>query len=309
MGLDWRAHLGRLPRLDLSRPRVVAGMAIAGLFMSVGGFLLGTLAGSAMAERSAAAGLREWGAQLAEQHQAVAATRAVLGEQLGALATRVGQMHARLMRLDALGKRLTEAADLDRGEFDFDALPALGGPVTGEATGQDGGGPALPGMDAMLDSLSETIDNRSRQLEALETLILSRELARQIVPGGRPVESGYISSRYGTRPDPFTGKSAFHAGIDFAAAPGTRVLVVADGVVSFAGRDRSYGQLVEITHGNGYLTRYAHNSTLLVAPGQTVRRGDALALMGSTGRSTGTHLHFEVLRNGRHVNPMSFVRR
>lgn len=309
MGLDWRAHLGRLPRLDLSRPRVVAGMAIAGLFMSVGGFLLGTLAGSAMAERSAAAGLREWGVQLAEQHQAVAATRAVLGEQLGALATRVGQMHARLMRLDALGKRLTEAADLDRGEFDFDALPALGGPVAGEATGQDGGGPALPGMDAMLDSLSETIDNRSRQLEALETLILSRELARQIVPGGRPVESGYISSRYGTRPDPFTGKSAFHAGIDFAAAPGTRVLVVADGVVSFAGRDRSYGQLVEITHGNGYLTRYAHNSTLLVAPGQTVRRGDALALMGSTGRSTGTHLHFEVLRNGRHVNPMSFVRR
>ena len=128
-------------------------------------------------------------------------------------------------------------------------------------------------------------------------------------PGGRPLDSGYISSRYGTRPDPFTGKNAFHAGIDFAAAPGTRVLVVADGVVSFAGRDRNYGKLVEITHGNGYVTRYAHNSTLLVEPGQTVRRGDALALMGSTGRSTGTHLHFEVLRDGRHVNPMSFVRR
>ncbi len=261
------------------------------------------------AERSAAANIRDWGAQLVRQRQAVATTRALVGEQVGALATRVGQMHARLMRLDALGKRLTEAADLDRGEFDFDTVPAVGGPSAGAGAGQDGAGPDLPGMEAMLDTLSATIDDRSRQLEALETLILSRELARQIVPGGRPVESGYMSSRYGTRPDPFTGRTAFHAGIDFAGAPGTRVLVVADGVVSFAGRDRHYGKLVEITHGNGYLTRYAHNSTLLVKPGQTVRRGDALALMGSTGRSTGTHLHFEVLRDGRHVNPMSFVRR
>jgi murein DD-endopeptidase MepM/ murein hydrolase activator NlpD len=123
------------------------------------------------------------------------------------------------------------------------------------------------------------------------------------------VESGYISSFFGRRPDPFTGESAFHPGIDFAGAPGTRVLAVADGVVSFAGRDNGYGKMVEVTHGSGYVTRYAHNSTLLVEPGQTVRRGDALALMGSTGRSTGTHLHFEVLRDGNRVNPMSFVRR
>ena len=309
MGFDWRARLPRLPILDLRRPRVAVALAGAALAVAAGGFLLGALAGSAQAERSALAELRGWAAQLVQQRQAVATTRAMLGEQVGALATRVGQMHARLMRLDALGKRLTEAADLDRGEFDFDATPALGGPESAVAASADGAGPDLPGMDAMLDSLSATIDDRARQLEALETLILSRELARQIVPGGRPVDSGYISSRYGTRPDPFTGKNAFHAGIDFAAAPGTRVLVVADGVVSFAGRDRNYGKLVEITHGNGYVTRYAHNSTLLVEPGQTVRRGDALALMGSTGRSTGTHLHFEVLRDGRHVNPMSFVRR
>lgn len=309
MGMNWRTWLGRLPELDLRRSRVAAALAVGALAVAVGGFLLGTLAGTAQAERSAVAEVREWAAQLAQQRQAIATTRAVLGEQLGALATRVGQMHARLMRLDALGKRLTEAADLDRGEFDFDTAPALGGPEADVAASPDGAGPNLPGMDAMLDSLSATIDDRSRQLGVLETLILSRELARQIVPGGRPVESGYISSRFGTRPDPFTGKNAYHAGIDFAGAPGTRVLVVADGVVSFAGRDRNYGKLVEITHGNGYVTRYAHNSTLLVEPGQTVRRGDALALMGSTGRSTGPHLHFEVLREGRHVNPMSFVRR
>ncbi len=309
MGFNWRAWLGRLPEPDLRRPRVLAVLAIAALAVAVGGFLLGTVAGSALAERSALAEVRDWAAQLAQQRQAIATTRALLGEQVGALATRVGQMHARLMRLDALGKRLTEAADLDRGEFDFDATPPLGGPEAAVATSLEGAGPDLPGMDAMLDSLSATIDDRGRQLEALQALILSRELARQIVPGGRPVESGYISSAFGRRPDPFTGQSAYHAGIDFAGAPGTRVLVVADGVVSFAGRDRTYGKLVEITHGNGYVTRYAHNSTLLVEPGQTVRRGDALALMGSTGRSTGTHLHFEVLRDGRHVNPMSFVRR
>lgn len=310
MGFDWRARLERLAGLNPRRPRTLAALAAAVLVaVAAGGFALGALTGAVRAERSAVAEVREWAAQLAQQREAVATTRAVLGEQVGALAARVGQMHARLMRLDALGKRLTEAADLDRGEFDFDSAPALGGPEASADAGPDGSGPDLPGMDVMLDSLSAAIDDRSRQLEALEMLILSRELARQIVPGGRPVESGYISSRYGHRPDPFSGKPAFHAGIDFAGAPGTRVLVVADGVVSFAGRDRNYGKLVEVTHGNGYVTRYAHNSTLLVEPGQTVRRGDALALMGSTGRSTGTHLHFEVLRGGRHVNPMSFVRR
>jgi len=309
MALSWRSLLGRLPKLDMRRPRVAAVLAGAALAVAVGGFLLGILAGSAQAERSALAEARAWTAQLAQQRQAIATAREVLGGQVGALATRVGQMHARLMRLDALGKRLTEAADLDRGEFDFDTTPALGGPEAAPVAGPAGEGPDLPGMDTMLDSLSATIDDRSRQLEALETLILSRQLARQIVPGGRPVEYGYISSRFGKRPDPFTGKSAFHAGMDFAGPPGTRVLVVADGVVSFAGRDRNYGKLVEITHGNGYVTRYAHNATLLVGPGQTVRRGDALALMGSTGRSTGPHLHFEVLRGGHQVNPMSFVRR
>jgi murein DD-endopeptidase MepM/ murein hydrolase activator NlpD len=153
------------------------------------------------------------------------------------------------------------------------------------------------------------IDDRGRQLTALQNLILTRELARQIVPGGRPVESGYISSLYGQRTDPFDGHNAFHSGLDFAGTAGTRVLAVADGIVSHAGVDGGYGRLIEITHGNGYVTRYAHNAKLLVEPGRTVKRGDPIALMGSTGRSTGTHLHFEVLRDGRPVNPLSFVRR
>lgn len=306
MGFDTAVLFRRLPKVDLSRPRTVAIVLGGVVALLACAFLAGTVTGSSYAERGALADLERWSGDLRSQRESIVAARAAAEQQINALAGRIGQMHARLIRLDALGKRLTEAANLDRGEFDFDTPPAVGGPEDVVPAGQ---ALAVPTVSELLDTLSETIDDRSRQLAALETLILSRELARQIVPGGRPVESGYISSFFGQRPDPFTGETAYHAGIDFAGAPGTRVLAVADGVVSFAGRDEGYGKLVEVTHGNGYVTRYAHNSSLLVEPGQTVRRGDSLALMGSTGRSTGTHLHFEVLRDGKHMNPMSFVRR
>lgn len=293
-----------LRRLDWTRPQLL----LAGALLLLGsGFGLGAWVGVVSAEREAVSKLERWSVELAAQREAVLDARRAVEDQVGALAARVGQMHARLLRLDALGKRLVEAANLDRGEFDFDAPPAVGGPD--EAFEATGGVPSVPSLDDLLGSLGSAIDDRSRQLAALETLIFSRELARQVVPGGRPVESGYISSFFGGRTDPFHGRTAFHSGIDFAGAAGTRVLAAADGVVSFAGRDGNYGKLVEITHGNGYVTRYAHNSTILVETGATVRRGDPVALMGSTGRSTGTHLHFEVLREGRPVNPLSFVGR
>ncbi len=304
MRFDAAALMRRVALPDLSRPRV---LAVSALTLVLGGFVAGAGFGVAAAERRNVAALDQWSAELAGQRESLDAARQAVEDQVGALAVRIGQMHARLLRLDALGKRLTEVADLDRGEFDFDHPPAVGGPDAGAEVA--GAAPAVPAIDEMLDALGRSIDDRGRQLAALETLILSRELARQVVPGGRPVESGYISSFFGSRTDPFHGKTAFHAGLDFAGAPGTRVLAVADGVVSFAGKDGSYGKLIEVTHGNGYVTRYAHNSTLLVEAGQTVRKGDAIALMGSTGRSTGTHLHFEVLRGGRPVNPLGFVGR
>lgn len=244
-----------------------------------------------------------WNEDLDAQREQLERIEQDVDDQVTTLATRVGRMQAQLIRLDALGKQLTEVAKLKRGEFDFDQPPALGGPETA------GEGPVVPALDAMLDSMGAQIDDRSRQLTALQSLIMTRELARQIVPGGRPVESGYISSLYGQRTDPFDGHQASHHGIDFAGAAGTQVLAVADGVVSHTGTDGGYGLAIEITHGNGYLTRYAHNAKLLVKQGQTVKRGEAIALMGSTGRSTGTHVHFEVLRNGKTMNPLSFVRR
>jgi len=248
--------------------------------------------------------LARWNKDLAAQSDELARIQQGVDDQVATLATRVGRMQAQLIRLDALGKHLTEVAKLPRGEFDFDQPPALGGPESGP-----GEGPVVPALDAMLDAMDEQIDDRRRQLTALQNLILTRELARQIVPGGRPVESGYISSLYGKRTDPFDGNQASHHGLDFAGAPGTRVLAVADGIVSHAGPDGGYGHLIEVTHGNGYVTRYAHNAKLLAKPGDKVKRGDAIALMGSTGRSTGTHVHFEVLRDGRPMNPLSFVRR
>lgn len=247
--------------------------------------------------------LARWNEDLAVQSEQLARIEQDADDQVATLATRVGRMQAQLIRLDALGKQLTEVAKLKRGEFDFEQPPAVGGPeIAGE-------GPVVPALDAMLDTMDAQIDDRRRQLTALQNLIMTRELARQIVPGGRPVESGYISSLYGQRTDPFDGNQASHHGIDFAGAAGTRVLAVADGIVSQTGIDGGYGRLVEITHGNGYVTRYAHNAKVLVKPGQTVKRGEAIALMGSSGRSTGTHVHFEVLRNGRAMNPLSFVKR
>ena len=245
-----------------------------------------------------------WNEDLAAQREDLAQIEQDVDDQVAALATRVGRMQAQLIRLDALGKQLTEVAKLKRGEFDFDQPPALGGPETGP-----GEGPVVPALDSMLATMDAQIDDRRRQLTALQNLIMTRELARQIVPGGRPVESGYISSLYGKRTDPFDGNQASHHGLDFAGAAGTQVLSVADGIVSHTGSDGGYGRLVEITHGNGYVTRYAHNAKLLVKPGQTVKRGDPIALMGSSGRSTGTHVHFEVLRDGKPMNPLSFVRR
>jgi murein DD-endopeptidase MepM/ murein hydrolase activator NlpD len=283
------------------------------ILISIGGLVLLALLASAFVagSRYGSTGplgeftLARWGEDLATQRAMIEKTREVVDDQVAALATRVGQMQAQLIRLDALGRHLTEVAKLERGEFDFDRPPAVGGPRAEAA----GAGPVVPTLEDMLDSVEAAIDDRGRQLTALQNLILTRELARQIVPGGRPVESGYISSLYGQRTDPFDGRNAFHSGLDFAGTAGTRVLAVADGIVSHAGVDGGYGRLIEITHGNGYVTRYAHNAKLLVEPGQTVKRGDPIALMGSTGRSTGTHLHFEVLRDGRSVDPLSFVRR
>lgn len=244
-------------------------------------------------------------AELEAQREAIDVTRRQTEDTLDALAIRIGQMNARVIRLDALGRRLTEMADLTDGEFDFDSEPALGGP---EEPYLNAATIAVPEVLAAMQGLNQQLNDREAQLGALESVLMNQQLVARVSPQGRPVDSGWMSSYYGKRTDPFTGKPANHRGVDFAGKAGAEVFAVADGVVTWSSKRYGYGELVEINHGNGYSTRYAHNSENLVVVGDEVKKGDTVALMGDTGRATGPNLHFEVLHQGKQVNPVNFIR-
>ena len=224
-------------------------------------------------------------------------------ENLDALALRLGKLQAHVIRLDALGQRLTSMANLEKGEFDFENPPAQGGPVTETAASPM----QIPDFISALNELSAQLEDRSKQLSVLETMLMTRNLQAEVMPTGRPVSRGWLSSYFGLRTDPFSGRRVHHSGIDFAGKLGSDVVSVAAGVVTFSGKRSGYGNLVEINHGNGYVTRYGHNLKNLVAVGQTVKKGELIAKMGTTGRSTGPHVHFEVLVNGRHVDPKKYI--
>ncbi len=225
-------------------------------------------------------------------------------ENLNALALRLGSLQAHVIRLDALGQRLTVMANLEKGEFDFDNPPAQGGPM---AEGETGTMMAVPDFVAALNDLSVQLDDRNKQLSVLETMLMSRNLQAKVTPTGRPVSRGWLSSFFGQRTDPFTGLRVHHSGVDFAGKLGSDVVTAAAGVVSFAGKRSGYGNMVEINHGNGYTTRYGHNLENMVSVGETVKKGQVIGKMGTSGRSTGPHVHFEVMVNGRAVNPKKYI--
>jgi murein DD-endopeptidase MepM/ murein hydrolase activator NlpD len=292
---------GLLKPLHLSRSIVLAvgGVAVSalmGLAFLSGLWVGGQTGGSAGDTRL-----------LRAERSELEALREQVRGRVDALAVRIGQMNAQLLRLDALGKRLTEMAGIDSREFNFDDLPGVGGarpPAGGDADRLKAAAREISGM---LDQIQQRLDSRDAQLLALEGAILARELDRATRPSGKPVQSGYISSHFGTRQDPFSGHGASHMGVDFAGRAGSEVVAVGEGLVIDAGYHDEYGHLVEIRHGNGYVTRYAHNQRTLVKAGDRVTRGQPIALMGSTGRSTGAHVHFEVLKDGRPVNPLAYV--
>jgi murein DD-endopeptidase MepM/ murein hydrolase activator NlpD len=246
-----------------------------------------------------------WTHVLSAQKAQVAELRQRVRERTDALAIRLARLDAHIVRVDELGKRLASMAHIDRGEFNFDEEPALGGPEGNDV----GGSPQIPDLTSSIDQLEQRIELRDTQLAALENVLLKRNLDAAVHPEGRPVLHGFISSYFGERSDPFTGRAEFHKGVDFAGTEGASVVAVAAGVVTWVGSRSGYGNVVEINHGKGYVTRYAHNERVLVSVGQTVTRGQVIALMGSTGRSTGPHVHFEVLHDGRQVNPLKFVGR
>jgi len=294
--------IGKARHLNLSHPLTLTLITVVALGFLVTIFALGLHLGESSMARMAL--LHPGAAVLAEQAE-VAALKSQLQDRVDALAMRLGVMNAHVIRLNALGKRLTQMAHINSHEFDFDDDPPLGG---SESDGV-GRGAQVPDLTLMIDDLGRRIDQRSGQFTALENVILGRQLSLEIKPSGRPVREGYISSYFGERMDPFNGEDAFHKGVDFASDAGSDVLAVASGIVTWAGPREGYGNVVELNHGNGYVTRYAHAARTLVAVGDEVERGQAVAVVGSTGRSTGPHVHFEVLKDGRQIDPMAFVGR
>ena len=184
-------------------------------------------------------------------------------ENINALTLRLAELQSRVIRLDAMGQRLTEMANLDEGEFDFQNPPALGGVASPDQLEEA----ALSDFLASFDRLAEQLGDREEQLLVLESLLMSRSLEDEVYPAGLPAEKGWISSYFGKRTDPFTGRPAYHQGVDIAGKSGTHVLAVAAGVVTWSDDRYGYGTMVEINHGDGYTTRYAHNKKNLVEPG------------------------------------------
>ena len=299
-------HRGRAASIPIGRPQfflpVLLGLLALGALLAYGGYRLGIA--EPRAETTAHVPLDgTLGAALAEQRQEIEAVRAAADDHINALALRLGQLQAQMLRVDALGERLTEMADLDAAEFDFGQLPAQGGPAPAAALPDTD----LPDFLQSLDQLTQELEDRERKLLVLQRLVMDQNLKAEARPAGRPIVKGWISSHFGKRTDPFTGKPAFHDGMDFAGKQGSEVVAVASGVVTWSGKRYGYGQMVEIDHGNGYVTRYGHNKENLVQVGDKAEKGQVIAKMGSSGRSTGPHVHFEVLRNGKAVDPAKYI--
>lgn len=244
--------------------------------------------------------------QAVERAEALAQMGVEAQSRLTAMTRRLASIQAQVTRIDALGTYLTELAGLDSGEFDFSGPPAVGGPMAPPAL-------TIPMNVAEIDSQFSALDaifsQREVQFDLLAGLLSAEQLQAAATPAGRPIRRGWQSSPYGNRIDPITGKRAWHDGADFAGREGSDILAVASGVVSWSGYQNGYGNLIEVSHGDGLSTRYGHNAENLVEVGDLVRRGDVIALMGNTGRSTGPHVHFEVFKNGRTVDPATYVKR
>ena len=290
----WYSKRGaRVVRTPVSAGTVLRSMIVVSVLLMGAGYFLGS---SVTAMHADVVQPQELDAVPAVAEQDTAPS-------LNAMASRLTIMQAQLLRLEAVGKRVVQAAGLDEAEFDFDRIPPMGGLATA------GSEVCIGDLVAGLDDLEQQFAVRFHQLHSIDGVLRDQRLSESLAPAGWPVRGGWISSRYGYRADPITGRSAFHQGIDIAGRAGSDVVVLASGLVTWAGKKYGYGNMVEVDHGNGYKTRYAHNRENLVAVGDLVRRGDVIAKLGSTGRATGPHVHVELLRSDRHLNPAKALSR
>ena len=242
---------------------------------------------------------------LSAQEQQTQNAKEFMRENLNAMAVRLGQMQAQLVRLDALGERLSALAGIKPQEFHLSEPPGLGGALSSSVPARD---LSMNELSWQLDALSKQMENRYDYMGILENRLFDARVKKKLMPTISPVDVGWIGSGFGWRIDPLTGQNAMHEGIDFQVDTGTPIRAAAGGLVVFAGVNAEYGYMIDIDHGNGFTTRYAHASKLLVKAGDLVQRGAVIAESGSTGRSTGPHVHFEVRNKGVAQNPKRFLK-
>lgn len=294
--------------LNLSRPRIY--LALLGMVVLVATLLIYMGYRLAMPADAAIAATVAPAADPADRRadevtqQAIERDRRIQQAKLDAMSLRIAQIQAQVLRIEGLGQRLVKLANLDAAEFNFGTDPGQGGPAVALELDTH---LAAPDYLVELETLSARLKDRERQLIVLEDLLQAKGPGGHSHPTGQPVTDGWLSSYFGMRTDPFTGRPAMHEGMDFAGRFGSPVVAAAAGVVIWSGPRYGYGNLVEVDHGKGFVTRYGHNQRNLVRVGQKVGKGQQIARMGSSGRSTGPHVHFEVLRNGLPVNPLYYM--
>ncbi|WP_166268529.1 M23 family metallopeptidase [Marinobacter caseinilyticus] len=247
----------------------------------------------------------EWQARIQDQRSELDRVNEKTLQQVDALTLRLGEIQGRLLRLDALGQRFVESGLVGSEEFNFDQPAAVGGPEGA----MDSEPYSTPELSKMIEQLDTRLADREQQLRLLDSLMSRKKIEDDRFVAGRPITWGWLSSRYGYRSDPFNGRRTWHDGVDLAGKDGSDIIAVAAGVVTYASDRHGYGNLVEVDHGDGLVTRYGHCKLIKVKTGDVVEKGEVLALMGSTGRSTGPHVHFEVLRNGKSQNPEEYIQR
>ena len=223
-----------------------------------------------------------------------------------ALTMKLAELQSHVLRLNALGDRLADEASIPDNEFNFSQEPPSGGPMlqTKEVSNI-----SITQILIEISALEKQLSYEEKQLKMLESLTLGHHIENTSYLSGRPISKGWLSSYFGIRKDPFNGNPARHKGVDFAGKENAEIIATASGVVSWAGERYGYGHLIEINHGDGFKTRYGHNKKLLVTVGDVVDKGQVIARMGSTGRSTGPHVHYEILRNNTQINPIKYVYR
>lgn len=245
----------------------------------------------------------EWQINIENQVSVVRELERRTSTQRGTLNKQLADLNARLIRLESLGDSLVNVSALDKSDFDFSMPVAIGGLATSGSEKM-----SWTQLSDDIVSFSQLLKRREIELKVLDSVLFGQRLKDKSELGGYPVDGGWTSSAYGQRVDPFKGVKAWHAGVDITSKDErAKVQALANGVVTYSGERSGYGKMVEINHANGYVSRYAHHRELLVSPGSIVKKGDAIGIMGDTGRSTGPHVHLEVQKNGKNINPARFL--